>query len=195
MKKTNSNIILVISALIFIMLIILCVYFYKVIGNKNRHISAVISTLENKMKEKEGINALNARMIELNEMNKKVGNYLANTSQIDTFVEYLEGMGVSNDVELSVKSVEIPKNEKNKIALTIDTKGSFQNILKVIALLENAPYNISITSLYFSKDLSSFLEDNNADTLSDNKTDKTKEIIVPPKLLWQASLSFTVVSI
>lgn len=170
------------------MLVILCVYFYKVIGNKNKHISAVVSTLNAKETERKNINALNARMIELGDMNKRIGGYLVSTSEADRFVEYLEDMGVSNNTTLSVKSVEIPKNEKNKIALMIEMKGSFENITKIIALIENAPYNISINSLYLNKEIL-------VDTEVNNTQGKIKEIIVPTKSLWQASLSFTVVSL
>ncbi|OGJ11994.1 hypothetical protein A2467_01685 [Candidatus Nomurabacteria bacterium RIFOXYC2_FULL_36_8] len=152
-----------------------------------------MATLNNKIAEKENINVLNKKMAELGDVQKRIGSYLVDTSQIDTFVGYLEEMGADNNIDLSVKSVEVPKNEKNKISLSIDIRGSFENILKGISLLENAPYNISVTSLFLNKDMTENESDQNI--FLETTPAKTKEVFTPAKSVWQANLSFNVLSL
>lgn len=187
MKKKNTNLILTISILLFIFLSGSCGYVFSVIKNKNKHISAVENTLENKIKEKENMDVLEKKMIELGDTHKRIGSYLVDTSSIDTFVEYLEKLGVEHDVALLVKGVEVPKNDKNKLSININMKGSFSNVTKIINLVENAPYNITISSLYLNKEVSQ--------VETSNQTNKNKEFLAQTKSYWQADVIFSVLSL
>ena len=178
MKTKNTNIILIISFIVFLCTLATFVYFLNVIKNKNRHTSAVLSAVDQKVSEIENRGAVFKKMEELNEINKKIGDYFVNPSRVDVFVEYLENLGTDNKVNLVVKSVEIPKKEKNKIIVSIDMGGSFQNIMKIIALLESAPYNIEINSAFLNK--------NNI-----NETSKDGEV----KTEWQSNISFSVLTL
>ena len=115
MKRTKNNLILILSILFLIVTVVFFVYFLNVIKNKNKHISAVLTSLEEKKLEKENIKVLEDRMTEIGDTQKRIDGYLVSTSNIDFFVEYLEEIGLNNKVDLSVRSVDVPKNEKNKI--------------------------------------------------------------------------------
>lgn len=187
MKKNNTNLILIISILLFLGVLGGTVYFFKIIKNKNRHISATVNTLENKIKEKENIDVLEKKMAELGDTHKRIGSYLVDTTRIDTFVEYLEKLGTDHNVILLVKSVEVPKGEKNKLTVSIDLKGSFSDVTNIIDLLENAPYNIVLNSLSLNK-VTRQEEGEEADS-------KNKELLPKSKFYWQANVSFNVLSI
>lgn len=189
MKKNNTNLILVISSIIFLILLGISVYFLNVIKNKNKHISAVLSTLEGKMIEKENIKTLEKKMAELGDTHRMLGSYFVDAKNIDVFVEYLEKMGVSNNLDLSVSGVDVPKGEKNKIIVSSKMSGNFTDIMKVISLLENSPYNITIDSTYINKEIVVEPENINSEV--------KKEITVPikEKSIWQATITFSVLSL
>ena len=187
MNKNNINSILIFSIVILFVLTGGMFLMVTVIKNKNNHTSAVLATLNQKMVEKENLNILEKRMSELGNTRNKIEGYLVDPAGIDTFVEYLEKTGAGNGVDLSVKSVEIPKMENNKISASLYMVGSFNDILKVISLLENAPYDIVITSTYLSKQTLSEIALSNISGVS-------KEKNVAKKTNWQASVTFNVLS-
>ena len=182
MRKNKINLILIISILLLILVSFSFVFLLNIIKNKNNHISAVSITLGEKIAEKKNLSILENKMTELTDTRSKISDYLVDTSNIDKFVEYLEGVGASNNLELSVDSVDIVKDEKNKIAVKLTTKGGFLNTMKNILILENSPYNIVIKSLYLNKNIES------------SSTD-TKTISVSSKSFWQMDMSFNVLSL
>lgn len=189
MKKNNTNLILVISSILFLVLLGISVYFLNVIKNKNKHISAVLSTLESKMIEKENIKTLEKKMSELGDTHRMLGSYFVDTKNIDVFVEYLEKMGVSNNLELSVSGVDVPKGEKNKIIVSSKMSGNFSDIMKVISLLENSPYSITIDSAYLNKEI---VVEPIKETIEGKKE---ATVQVKEKTVWQASITFSVLSL
>ncbi len=187
MKNNKTNLILILSTSLLVAFIVFFFYFFNVIKNKNKHTSVVISTLTEKISEKEKLSVLEKKMAELGDINKKINNYLVNPSNIDSFVEYLENTGLNNGVELIVKSVEIEKTEKNKILISVYMTGSFSNVIKVISLLENAPYNIKINSLSLMKEIEKNVIDSTAKNI--------KGVIPVIKSTWQSSITFSVLSL
>lgn len=188
MNNKYTNLILAISAMALIVSISFFVYFLNIIKNKNKHTSAVTSTLENKIKEKENIKILEAKMSELEDINNKIGSYVVETSRIDTFVEYLEGLEDSNNIDVLVRGVDIPKNEMNKIIVTVNITGTFSNVMKGVAILENSPYNIIINSLYINKDITK------TSSVSDTSLNE-KNTVASNDPLWVANLSFSALSL
>ncbi|HAE36944.1 MAG: hypothetical protein UR85_C0002G0007 [Candidatus Nomurabacteria bacterium GW2011_GWF2_35_66] len=188
MKNNKTNFILAFSILLFIICSGIFIYLLNVIKNKNKHISAVTTTLEKKIIEKDNIKILETKMQELNDTHERIGNYLVSTSNIDIFVEYLEDMGIKNSVDLIVKGVDSPKNEKNIISVSLNITGKFTDVMKTIALLENSQYNIMINSFYLTREDSQVTETN-------NPTNTEEDQIIKIKSYWRASLSFRVLSL
>ncbi len=188
MKKNITNIKLIISFLLLVTLLGLFFYFFNFLKIKNNQISTIIATLRAKETEKENIDVLKKKMAELGDVEKKIGDHIVDTASIDLFVEYLENIGINNNVNLIVKSVEVPKTEKNKILLNLEMNGSFSNITKTIALLENSPYNMMINSTYLNKDSTQFSQLNNT-------SNDTKIIPVAVPSSWQANLTISVLSL
>lgn len=154
MKKINTNSILILSIILLVLVVGFFVYFLNIIKNKNNHTSAVVIALEKKIVDKENINTLKGKMDELLNTDKELGGYLVETSKVYIFVEYLENIGTLNNVDLVVSGVEVLKNEKNKISVSLNIMGNFSDVMKAIAILENSPYNITIVSSSINKDTS-----------------------------------------
>lgn len=195
MKKNSINLILCISIALLIIFFSIFVYLINVIKNKNNHISVVSITLGKKIAEKDNLNTLKKKMTELVDTQKTISGYLVDTTNIDIFVGYLETLGLTNNIELSVNSVDIVKNEKNKIFVNLTAKGAFPDSMKMLSLLENSSYNISIVSLYLNKEISS----SSPQTLvSSGKINTAKVTPAPPTLLkssWQMDIGFNVLSL
>jgi hypothetical protein len=188
MKKSWTNILIVVSVTILLFSIFSLVYFFNIIKNKNINISAANIAFEKKASAQDNMNELKNKIIELGNTQKSISSHFVNTESIDTFVEYLENTGTSNDIDLSVKSVDIPKNEKNKIFVSINMTGSFSNVMKIMAILENSQYNIVINSSYLNKETSVVTDVNNL-------LSKGKEIPKESKSYWLANVTFTILTL
>jgi hypothetical protein len=188
MKKSNTNLILTTSIILFVILAGFSIYFLNAIRNKNRHISAVVITLKNKIEDKQNANTLQKKMNELLDTNTKIDSYIVDTSRIDLFVGYLEGLGISNNANLSVKTVDVLKSEKNKIFIGLSINGTFTNVMKTIVLLENSPYNMTITSSYVNKDIVEPVD-------ASNGTNKNSGTLPNAEPSWQADITLNVLSI
>lgn len=191
MQKNNTNLILIITIILFVIFTGVFISLLSIIKNKNVHTTAVVTALGEKILEKENIGVIEKRMAELTNTQTKISGYLVNTSRIDSFVEYLENVGTKNNVELSVNSVDTPKNEKNKISVNISVIGNFSDVMKTLATVENSSYNINISSLYLNKEIT---------TINNTTTEIVKgveKVTVTPvtKASWQADISFKVLSI
>lgn len=183
MKKSNTNLILIFSIILLVLVTSFFVYFLNIIKNKNNHTSAVVIALEKKIADKENINTLKEKMDELLNTNNELGGYIVETSKAYVFVEYLESLGTDNNVELVVDSVEVPKNEKNKILVSLNIIAGFSDTMKVIAILENSPYNITMVSSSINKEI--ILPDNTQKLPTPN----------PTQFSWQTNLKFNVLSL
>jgi len=201
MKKHNTNLILVASLISLVLFVGIFVYVLNVIKNKNKHTSAVTTTLGELILEQENMGTIEKKMAELQETQKKIGGYLVDTSHVDVFVEYLEGVGVQNNVELKVNSVDKIKNQKNRILGNLSIIGSFSDVMKTIITLENAPYNIIMSSVYINKEtFSSPPPSNEVMKIEVKPTTKNKVAPPPPpppapKSTWQVDIGFSVLSL
>ena len=176
-------------------MLISCIFIYLLttIKNKNKHISSVAATLGERISEKENIGVIEEKMTELKATQQKIGGYIVDTSHIDIFVEYLENVGIDNNVEVKVNSVDKIKTQKNRVQGNLSIIGGFSNTMKTLAALENAPYNIMINSVYINKeDSSNYIA--KVETPANTK-DKILPSLPTPKSTWQVDLGFSVLSL
>lgn len=185
MKKNHTTAILAFSIIAMIGAIALFVFFLKVIDNKNTHINAVLSTLGEKLKEKENAIAFTGKVAEIKIIQDSINSHFVDPNQIDTFVSYLENVGVNIGSQIRVESIEVPEKNKNIIAVRLSAKGTFEKVMNTITLLENIPYEINITQIYLNESIKAITQDN-------IKGVGQKSTNVPT---WQADVSFNVLSL
>lgn len=186
MKKNHTIPVLIFSAIVMILAFSLFIFFLRVIENKNEHTVAVLTTLQEKLKEKEDSILFAGKVAELKSTQESINNYFVDPNKIDTFVSYLEGIGGDLDSTVSVKSIEIPAKTKNLISIKVSISGTFQNVMNTITFLENIPHQINITQIYLNEDRKEIVQD-------DFKvTTKTKDRKMP---IWQADVSFNILSL
>lgn len=182
MNKPRTTLVFYMSILTMILAVGAFVFFFKVIKNKNHHTSAVLTTLQNKINRKENIETLEKKIVEVEATREVINSYFVDSNHIDSFINYLEKLGTSVGTELAVKSVEISSSETNTVLGEISIKGSFSDVMKTTALLENIPYQIHITSLYLNKDIQTVT------------TEVKGKKVVTTSSVWQADIAFKVLS-
>lgn len=183
MNHNHTNLILIISIVVFLVSIAVFIFFFKVIENKNEHTSRVLVTLAEKMSDKKNAETLLSKLAELDGVMNTINNSFVDQGKIDTFVDYLEKLGVDNGVELTVKNIEISPKEEKTIVVKISTSGNFNNTMKTLYLLENIPYNVSISQAFVNKEIKEIEEKDGEDKKGDRP------------VVWHADITFNILSL
>jgi hypothetical protein len=186
MKKNNTILILILSIIATIISILVFIFFLKIIENKNQHASVVLTTLQDKMTQKENSKINASKITETKLIEDTINSYFVDPDRIDTFVSYLEGIGSSFSSIVSVESIEIPQKTKNIISVKLSITGTFEEIMKTIAFLENIPYQVNITQIYLNK---------NANQVSSDNIKAPTQTKIPKVTIWQANISFNILSL
>ncbi|MDE2030739.1 MAG: hypothetical protein KGI58_00545 [Patescibacteria group bacterium] len=186
MNKNHTTLTLVISAIVMVVSIGTLIFFFRIIENKNKHTSAVLTTLANKIADKNDSQIAESKMSEINSAQNSINNYFVDLTKIDSFVNYLEGLGSKSGAVVKVDSFETSDKEKNVLSVRLSSKGSFEDIIRTILLLENSPYNIHITNISLGEE--QIPQDTNTNTKTNNKSSVNKT-------QWQNTISFTVITL
>lgn len=183
MKKKYTNLMLIVSIVMALITISAFIFIFKVIENKNKHASKVLITLADKMAEKENAKLLAKKVTELGIVHENINNYFIDPSKIDTFVDYLEKLGIENKTDLSIKNIEAREKEQNIITFEVLVSGSFNDVMKVVYLLENIPYNVSLNQVFINE---------NTKKIEEEVKGIKKETIISN---WQADIIFNILNL
>ncbi len=186
MHQTRANLIFLISFVTALFCAGTVLFFIHVIRNKNEHSSAVLATLENKIEEKNNIGIVHKEIAGIKAVDDMASSHLVNPDKINAFVDYLGAFGVNTDTQVTVKDIKLAPKDKNSIITSIFIVGTFANVEKTIALLENDTYQIHITNLSLGENI----------PLPQALASSPKSALSSPSVLpaWQADVSFTVLS-
>jgi hypothetical protein len=187
MNKKHTTFILMISIFIAFCAIFAFIFFLRTIQNKNEHISKVLLTLSEKMEDKKNTDILNSKFVELESIQHKINNYFIDPNKIDTFVDFLEKLGLNNNTELVIKNVEILSKKKNGIFVKVLITGDFTDVMKVVYLLENLSFNVNLNQVFINKE--SRVVENEIESIGE---DEKKEKMIS---FWQADVSFDVLTL
>lgn len=179
MNGKNTIFKLVLSIFTFLLIVAFFLLFLKIIKHKNQNTSMSLINLEEKISQKEKAVMFSERSLEIKEIQNSVNNYLVDTKKIDTFVNFLEDLGTGIGSEIIVKEIKTAENTDDIIEFQILINGNFDQVTKTVLLLENIPYQIEITKVYYYKDI---------------KIEKEGEI-KDPTTIWQADIFFNILSL
>jgi hypothetical protein len=183
MKKNYTTLILILSIIATIITLFLFVYFLKVIENKNQNATDVLTSLQEKMKAKENEITFAKKVAEIKSLQDSIDSHFVDPNNVDTFANYVEGIGSNFGSDTSVTRIEIPPKTENTIIFGLSINGTFNNVMKTISYLENIPYRINITQVYLNKVAGQRVQ------VTPGK-DKSQGVST-----WQADLSFNVLSL
>ena len=87
MKKNHTKLIFYISIVSMLIAIAVLIIFFKIVENKNKHISAVTTTIEKKISDKEHGEAIASKLAEVDTIYSNVKSHFVDSTQIDSFGE------------------------------------------------------------------------------------------------------------
>jgi hypothetical protein len=183
MDQTRANLIFILSLATAVLCIGTCAFFLHIIKDKNEHSSSVLWILADKIQEQSDTNVTQEKSAQVQAIDQAVDSHLVDPDKINTFVDYLEAFGTNTNTAVVVNDIRLAPKDKNSIQTAISIVGTFADVERTIALLENDTYQIHITA-------ASFVE-NPPQPIAPAPRGKT---LPPEPLTWHADVSFTVLS-
>ncbi|OGI88065.1 hypothetical protein A2995_01805 [Candidatus Nomurabacteria bacterium RIFCSPLOWO2_01_FULL_33_24] len=151
----KNNTLLIIIILINILAISAYVYLFQSVKQANQRNSLISSEIKNYSENKDRIISLRNIIKSTEEERDNLNSHFIDKNKINHLLDLIEKIGEDSKTNLEINSVNLsPKSsDKNKNILKIDFKasGSFQNISKLLLLLENAPLEFDFEKVYFNK--------------------------------------------
>lgn len=180
MIKKNSTLKFILSVFFAILIIFIFIFFLKIIKDKNRNTSTAMMTLQEKIKTKEKMTMFFEKSEEIRALQNDVNDFFVDTKKIDTFVNYLESLGLDIGSKIIVKEIKVPEKLNDRIEFQLSITGNFDQVTKTVIILENIPYQIEVTRVYYNKEI------------DDNKDEKVKILEIPT---WQVDLTFNILKL
>lgn len=181
MSKNRTNLIFFISTIVMVASVATFIFFFKVVENKNKHTSATLVTLANKIVKKENSQMLKDTIDQVYLTKESVGKHFVDSNEIDSFIDYLEGLGKDSGTEVNVQDFKISEENKNILSVRLLSRGSFSNVIRFLTLIENTQYQVSISKTTLEKQ---------SEVL--NIDPKTNQPIPSGSSVWQADISFSI---
>lgn len=151
MKISKDILMFALSIVVSIVSLVVLIFFFRTIDNKNKHTSAVMTTLAEKVSQKDNMQVLIEKINKFSEMDETINSYFVNSKEVDLFLNYIEGLGQETGVTLKVNNFEISPTQKNLLSVKVSTKGSFSNTMRTLLLIENAPYKVNVTRTFIEQ--------------------------------------------
>jgi len=182
MNNRHTKIIFYLSIITTLLAVGAFIFLFKIIIDKNEHTSVVQSTLNDKMIKKQNNKELANKLAEIDNTQKTIDSYFVDPTRIDSFVEYLEKLGSPFGALVKVENFEISSGEKNILKVEISSEGTFANMMRIIKLVENAPYQTHVKQVSLVK--SSDMPNQDPKILKDSDTGS----------IWQVNIVFNILT-
>lgn len=184
MKKKSTTIIFVITIIIACVSVSVFVLFIRFIRSENENASTATAILSQKINQKQHSDILSKNIKETKDFLDKINLYFIDPSQIDLFINKIEGLGGISGTTLFVKNIEISKTQTHTISLNVSIQGTFSSVMRALELIEFSPYQIHFKNIYFNKNIGQTSGQSNISSVKNSQSNP----------LWQVDASFDVVS-
>ena len=140
-------------------------FILKQINDSKKSTSLIHEEWRQEEDRREVIKSLDRSIKEIDLEKKSIESHFVSSKDVVPFLDFFEQSALKVNAETEVSSVSVPI-ENDSILVDLKTKGSFESLYKYITLLENAPYELEISSFVLSKENSNVLTGNIAWSLS-----------------------------
>ncbi len=151
LKKT----LLAIPIIFFLLLCVLFFFLYKNIKNNIEISKRVQVDLQKETLRREEVKNFNDSFKLIEKDKAELETHFAQSSNIVPFLDTIERISNSVGVVTDVSSIEVTE-DNSALSVQIKSKGSFEQIYKLLLLLENSPYELEFSSvgMYNNSDMS-----------------------------------------
>lgn len=153
--KTKKVLALVV--LLNVALLAVLVFFFFAIKSKNETISRNENIIETALAERGKIATLKTLVEETHKDREKLDSFLVDKEKIVEFLESVENLAKNERLSIGIGSLEERTDSASGVAvptlnLSIDSSGSWSNVIKFLHLMENLPYHLSISKVNLRTD-------------------------------------------
>jgi len=149
----------IIIALLVLNLVVFgaCFYLFANIKKTDKIVSDRLIQIESGIKKEESLRSIKNLMNDTKEERERIADFFVQPNGAVDFIEMIDSLGGIAGVKLEVESVgvEALKSETDadseSFRLSLKTKGSWDNTIHLLSLLESLPYQISFESARFQK--------------------------------------------
>ncbi len=130
------------------------VWFWNLVSAANNESSYILGDIELQLKRNETAGTLEKLVNDTETERRQIDSYFVGADQTVDFVEYLESLARAVDVNFKIISlgVEQAKDDfKDQIILRAEASGGWSSLLNFLALLEAAPYRLSLADVALTK--------------------------------------------
>ncbi len=185
MPRKKTYYIFSISLLFALASIAVFTLMFMALKKKNESASALSQNIQSSSNQEENIATLKKNIQTTNEARNRVNSFIVNENSIETFVSWMEDQGNNIALDVTVKNVDLLPKKKNTLAVSMETKGSFDQVMHFINMIQYAPYQILITSTSLTSAVK-------APTLASQSTPESKK--EEPVYEWNLQIGFEVTS-
>lgn len=133
-------------------------YIFLKIRSENQKNSILLNEATNNIKKEESLRSTKASLNENKSPISKLDSYFVASDGVVDFIESLETLGRRWGVVISIDSVSVEADSKNKndfkeiLKMNVKTAGLWKNNMNFISSLENFSYKIDINQVSLSRD-------------------------------------------
>lgn len=152
---------LIFSLLFFIISCFIFWFLYKNININKERAQLAEEKWHEEQTKKDSIKSVVTFLNTIESDRMSLENHFVKSSDVVPFLNMIEVVGNRAETKTEVISVDV---SKENVSLVVDIKasGSFESIYKLIALLENSPYNLEFISANIKKNtIGELLQDKN----------------------------------
>jgi len=149
----------IITALIVLNLTVFgaCFYLFANIKKTDKVVSDRLIQIESGIKKEESLRSIKNLIDNTKKERERIADFFIQPNGAVDFIEMIDSLGIIAGVKLEVESVgvEALKSEtgadSESFRLSLKTKGSWDNTIHLLNLMESLPYQISFESARFQK--------------------------------------------
>lgn len=161
MKNNFPKIKFFLSAIFFALSCFTLFFFYREINNKKRESQLKEIEWQNEAQRRDEINALDHSVKIIEEEKKELETHFAQSSDVVPFLNTIEGLASKVNTKAEIISVNI-SDDHASLLVGMKASGSFENLYKLLTLLENSPYALEFVSMNMSRETEANMEGKSA---------------------------------
>jgi len=124
------------------------VWWYSTVQAASSQASSLLTQISNETQTKDRVAQARQALADLESQEQAVNNYFVGQSDVVPFIEKLTGIGTSLGTTVAVSSVAANSDSDTPtLTMILTVTGSFDHVMRTVGAIENAPYDLTITSL------------------------------------------------
>ncbi len=141
MKNILQKKSLILSIIIFIVFLVVFLFLYKEINNNKNISQSMQENWQVEATRREEASSLVNSIRAIAPERAALDSHFVQSSDVVPFLDTVERLARGVDTKVEITSVEVAKDNAS-LMVEAKASGSFENVYKLIMLLENSPYNL-----------------------------------------------------